>query len=428
MAVVLLAAGFAWLTRHPDAEILERAQEWPLIGHLAREFRLAYMPPKQAPVEDSSPGDSGAEVVFIYVPPEESLATSFVWVQPGTELHEKPDLQSPVLDAVASIRNLPVLEQSGDWYRVSSPISKFDRLQGWVWLADYEEPTPEVLRAPDPVLPLPARSADPEKVEVARRLMGESAELSCVLYPLVTDATDSDLLQLCPRVTRKVEELYRRRYGLEPVSPPAETILLFRREESYHEFRILQEVGFESAAHASPAFGYVALYRGDRAAEEILATLVHELTHLLNRRALGPALPPWLGEGIAADLGELMITEEGSIHPAPMYLQGMLKNDELPTLAMLIDMDQEQFHERPRTSMHYVLSSLWIRYLLSDFKNGLQTGFRSFLRGTAQGRPITSHRLLEELGTDWQSLESGFRTWLRLQYLTPTSVAGADSA
>ena len=90
MAVVLLAAGFAWLTRHPDAEILERAQEWPLIGHLAREFRLAYMPPKQAPVEDSSPGDSGAEVVFIYVPPEESLATSFVWVQPGTELMRSP--------------------------------------------------------------------------------------------------------------------------------------------------------------------------------------------------------------------------------------------------------------------------------------------------------------------------------------------------
>ena len=168
--------------------------------------------------------------------------------------------------------------------------------------------------------------------------------------------------------------------------------------------------------------------RGDRAAEEILATLVHELTHLLNRRALGPALPPWLGEGIAADLGELMITEEGSIHPAPMYLQGMLKNDELPTLAMLIDMDQEQFHERPRTSMHYVLSSLWVRYLLSDFKNGLQTGFRSFLRGTAQGRPITSDRLLEELGTDWQSLESGFRTWLRLQYSDPDELAGADSA
>ena len=138
-------------------------------------------------------------------------------------------------------------------------------------------------------------------------------------------------------------------------------------------------------------------------------------------------MPPWLAEGIADDLGESQITVDDSIHPVPLYLQGLLKNDELPTLVMLIDMDPGQFREPLQRELHYALSSSWVRYLLSDFNNGSRAGFRLFLRGTAQGEPITSDRLQEDLGTDWRSLESGFRTWLRLQYLTPPSVTRADS-
>jgi hypothetical protein len=77
--------------------------------------------------------------------------------------------------------------------------------------------------------------------------------------------------------------------------------------------------------------------------------------------------------------------------------------------------------------MHYALSSLWIRYLLSDSHGGLQRGFQSFLQRTAKGQPIAGEGLLEELGTDWQSLESGFRSWLSLQFPTPPSSTGTGS-
>lgn len=38
-------AGFAWLTHHPEAEILVQAQEWPVVGPLASWFRDQYLPP-----------------------------------------------------------------------------------------------------------------------------------------------------------------------------------------------------------------------------------------------------------------------------------------------------------------------------------------------------------------------------------------------
>jgi len=447
--LVLLAAGFAWLTRHPEAEILERAQEWPVIGPLAREFRQAYLPESPV-VESTSAEDADTDVVILYVPSEEMLATSYVWVQPGTELHGEPDLQSPVLHKVATICNLPVLEQRGDWYRVSSPISRFDRQQGWVWLENYQEPTPEALREPDPVLPLPASPPDPEAVAAALRLMeGGSVKVGCGSYSLITNVVDEELLQLCPRITQQVEEVYRQRYGLELVSPPAEAIFLFRREASYREFRILEGLPFEAKiAHAYPADGYLALYQGDRSTPDILESLVHELTHLVNRRALGPALPAWLDEGIADDLADSRIGADGSIQAgvlggdrhvrklrvirrgglaSAIDLQELLKGDELPTLAKLVDMDQEQFYAKERKTQHYALSSFWVRYLLSGFDSGLQTGFRSFLQGTAEGQPITPERLLVDLGTDWQRLESGFRTWLRLQFLTPTNETPIES-
>ncbi len=40
--------GLTYLTRHPDAEILRRAESWPGVGPLASRFREAYRPPRPA--------------------------------------------------------------------------------------------------------------------------------------------------------------------------------------------------------------------------------------------------------------------------------------------------------------------------------------------------------------------------------------------
>ena len=448
--ILILLGGFAWLTQNPDSEVLAAARGWPLVGPLADRFRVTYLAPEQPTVATTGGQEPNTEEVRVYLYPEESLATTFVWVEPGTQLHERPDEQSPVLHAMTTISNLPVLERREEWYRVSRPVEGFERQRGWVWLENYQDPTPEALREPDPVLPMPARAPDSDTLAVASEAMiSGSIRVSCGLYFLVTDAEDAEWLRLCPQVTEQVEEVYRRRYGLEPVSPPAETILLFRKDTSYKEFRASQGVPWEfDTAHASASRGYLAMYQGDRSTASLLGTLVHELVHLLNRRALGPWLPPWLEEGIADDLGESQITEEGAILPgvlggeqisetpritrqgavaAAIDLQELHKAGELPTLKELIQLDRDQFYDTQNRSRYYALSSFWIRFLLSDFEEGSREGFRSFLQTVARGEAITGERLLEELGTDWDSLESGFRTWLQVQFLMPPNETQDES-
>ena len=349
---------------------------------------------------------------------------------------------SPVLWQVSSIRNLYLLDRRADWYRVRVPRPGRSPLRAWVLLEDYREPTPEILRQPDPVLPLRASRAQPERIEIARQGMIDGGRrLECGVYPLYTDIEDDTFAEPCARLTENLERLYRQRYGVEPVSPPVETILLFRQAIAYRRFRQREEVPYESnLAHASPAAGYVALFEGDQSRVAVLETLTHELTHLLNRRALGPALPPWLSEGVADDLAESRIGEDGSLESgrlggeqrvegssitrrgaiaAVMDLQDALADGDLPALATLIELDRRQFHHPEQVQLNYAVSSFWVRYLLSGFDPELRSGFQGFLRRVAQGEPITPDLLLESLGRDWPRLEAGFRNWLRLQFLTP---------
>jgi len=450
VAILALLAGYAWLTQNPAAGILEEAESWPWIGPLASRFRQAYLPPEPSPSGRSPAIDKGPRVVVIQPQPEDVQASPYVWVQPGSKLYEGPDRKSAVLQTVTSIRNLSIVEQRGDWYRVRVHRTGERSLLAWVWLEDYQDPSPQVLRQPEPVLPLPAKPADPERISAARQLMEKGGmQVDCGLYPMFTDAVYKALVERCPRVTQGLEDTYRQRYGLEPVSPPAEAIFLFRRVPDYRLFRDREQVPFASnRAHASPAAGYVALYQGERSLRDILGTLVHELTHLLNRRSLGPALPSWLNEGIADDLADSRMGEDGSIDPgelggesgiqgrrvtrrggvaAAIHLQDAMKDDDLPTLAALIEMDRQQFHEPGRAQLHYALSSFWVRYLLSGVDPDLKVGFRAFLQDVGNGEPLTEEQLLERLGRDWQDLEPGFRNWLRLQFLTPPSETRDES-
>ena len=65
------------------------------------------------------------------------------------------------------------------------------------------------------------------------------------------------------------------------------------------------------------------------------------------------------------------------------------------------------------------MSSFWIRYLVSGFDSGISRGFLQFLRDVARGELLTPELFLVRVGTDWASLESGFRVWVRLQFIRP---------
>lgn len=453
LALLTLLGTFAWLTRHPDAEIVRRAQEWPIVGPLAGWFREVYLhsPRSPAPADQPGPEPTAAEsdgadaephVVVVVPSPEDIGARSHIWVPAGTPVYAEPDLASSVLERVPSLSNPARLDQRGDWFRIRRARPEQPPLEGWVLLEDYRDPEPELLRQPEPVFPLPAAAPDPERVAAARAVMtGGGVAASCGPHPLYTDAREQGFSSFCARLVHALEDLYTARYGLEPVSPPAEAIFAFRRKQDYEAFRDQEGVEVESSlAHASPSRGYLALplEAGDRA--EAHAVLIHELTHLLNRRALGPALPPWLDEGLADDLAASQIDGDGSLHPellvgerrdgegavvrwgglaSIILVLDALDRNQLPTLQELVQLDRTAFHRTAGPNLHYSLSLFWVRYLVSGFEPPLTAGFRGFLGDVAGGRALTEELLLKRLGRDWSELESEFRLWLRLQYIPP---------
>ena len=266
-----------------------------------------------------------------------------------------------------------------------------------------------------------------------------SREIDCGPYRLVTDVVKSTWIALCSDLVEDLERIYRTRYGLSPVSPPAETILLFATAEDYMDFRDEEEIAFEAhIAHSFPLRGYVALYEADRSAPQLLSSLVHELTHLLNHRSVGPALPAWLAEGMADDLAESSIDSRGQLSPgllggesrqldsltlhsggtgSLLRLQTLDQLGKLSGLQALIQLESKEFYQSERVQLHYALSSFWIRYLLRDPEDEMAKGFRSYLDAISKGAQITEALLAEHLGDNLENFEVGFRQWLRSQNL-----------
>jgi hypothetical protein len=233
-------------------------------------------------------------------------------------------------------------------------------------------------------------------------------------------------------VAGQVEGLYRSRYGREPLGQPAEVALLYAGEETFRAF-LAEDAGLGGlTATGHVGYGIVALYDGGRPAGEVGATLVHELAHLLNRRALGPMLPSWLDEGIASDLAGSRIGLDGTLDPARLGgttmrherlvritgakagLQLLVEaagQNTLRPLPELLALDWDDFVRRDG-ERNYAHAAFWIRYLLEGEGGALAPGFRAFLDSVAAGGPPSPEALRERLGRSWDELEAGFRAWL----------------
>lgn len=424
---LLLAAlaGFTWLTRHPDAELLQRAETWPWVGPLASQFRQTYRPPTPPPVSDDDPADPvGPPIMLPATPVGETM-----WLLAGSVLRRSPDPQAEVIENITSVSRVIRLEQRDRWYRV------FLRgREGWVYLENYATAGPPYGNAPEAPGPLPGRAPDPRELAAARGNLGAPERLTTFgPYTVYTDSRDDRLLAHLDNLARQLESVYVERYDRQPTGTAKTVVVLFERHEDYRNLRdqLEQLAGLPASGHHSR--GLIALYVGDRTALGIGSTLIHELVHALNRRSLGPALPPWLDEGLADDLAAAKVDGEGRlvanalngrVQPidGQVTISGALgslvnlrraqRQRRMPPLRRLMTLDWEGFVRSDDISLHYDMSAFWIRFLMQGQNGRHHLAFRAFLDAVAAGEPISEETLLQHLGSDLSLLEAGFRTWL----------------
>jgi hypothetical protein len=297
---------------------------------------------------------------------------------------------------------------------------------------------------------LPRAEADPAAalLEAADRRLGPGARrLAWDRFAVVTDAPGHPLLALGERVAAALPALHRERYGLDADGPsgsgalaPAAlgTVVLFARDADYRAFLAATAgdgAARDFAGHAGG--GVAALPLGDRTARRAGATLLHELAHLLNQRALGPGLPPWLDEGLAGDLELVEIGAAGNLlaerwaegatryrgergRSGPLLALDRLLADaargRLETLPQLAALDRAALAASPRRAELYALAALWVRFLLDD--PGRASALRTMLAtlAAAPGAPPSdggAALLAAALGGDLAALERPFRVWLR---------------
>lgn len=438
LLILVFAAG-AYLTRFPESPVVQAAEKWPLVGPLATAFRRRFVsrpavPPASERVaggsESAAAGRLGTATATEF-DVEAIEAHPQLWVPAGAVVREAPEPSGAVVEEMEAITNLSLLERRGDWFRVL-----VGRRRGWVYLEDYDEPSgdPPLGRAVAPPGPLPGRAPQAELLDAAReRFSSPPREVRFGAYRTFTDVEDTELLGLCDRLAASLDEIYGRRYGLELQPGRAAAIFLFRRREDYQTLQAQTRriSGLTASGHVGR--GLVAVYQGGRQPVAIAGTLGHELVHLLNRRGLGPALPPWLDEGLADDLGESEIDAAGTVRPgrlggeaertddriefsgagaSAIVLRQALEAGQALPLPELIGLDWEGFVVGEGRPLHYAQSSFFIRFLLSGGDPELAAGFRGFLQDVAGGKAVSVEALQHRLGTDWPELEVRLRAWM----------------
>lgn len=347
-----------------------------------------------------------------------------LWLEPGHRLLARPEPEAPLVVEADRYVNVKVLDRRDGWVRV-----RWGSRIGWMPEPPEPEPPAPVL---EPVRPVAAAVPDAARLAAARRLLGAEERVARVgPYALYTDSRDAAALLLLDRAAASVEAAYRERYGVAPVGEAAEAVVLFRRKASYLE--LIAQAGGPGGGTGHIASGVVALWREGRDLDEVRATLVHEVAHLLNRRALGPGLPPWLDEGIAVDLAESRFGEGGRLLPGTLHevtrrtslsvewlvagasrhaVEDAAARGALPALSDLTASPESFAAIEPR-SLGYAQAGFLVRYLLAGEH---APAFRRFLAGVAEGRDPSGGGLLAALELEgFEALERGLREWLRAE-------------
>lgn len=417
--------GFVAMTRLPDHRAFDWLAQRPVVGPMFDEVRRPYLRRDRAvarrarSAREAGAGDAATR--------REAVDTE--WIGIGARIHARPD-QSEVLDVTQRLANYRVRNRRGSWIE----IELVDGTTGWVDRSRPRDLTPPLGEAPEPPGPLRARPADPARLRLAREAMGSAVRrLEMAGYDVWTDVEGREgLFESLRNRLERAEEDYEALYGRRPVGEPAEALVLLATVEVY---LVVQEQvrGLEgirgSLGHAAGGLAVAAV--GGRSTAEVESTVLHEIGHLLNRRALGPSLPAWLSEGLAehfSSLGPSLLRGvrpevapglrrvEGStvLYSGPRAALRLLaehaRNGRLPDLRDLLGMDSDRFVRGPDAPLRYAAASFFVDFLLRE--EALAERFRGFLREVAEGGAVDAAVLGARLERDWSFVDLQFNQWL----------------
>lgn len=323
-----------------------------------------------------------------------------IWLWVGRNQHER------LCEPSGSIDDSEVLEEAANAEQVESKGDNFS--PGFTVITSRPPPRPEI-------------PASTELLGEARdHLDSGGQEGSCGRYSLIGDMADPVLLESCNLLASELDDTYAERLGVIPLGDPAATIILFSDRQAFWDFSEQQGLSASGyAAHSKPNHGYTAIWADSTRPDDFAKTLVHELTHLVNRRALGGNLPRWLSEGLADALGDTATLEgiqplrgfEGAEGQAER-LRLAYETDQLKSVERLVALEPGEF-DSDSNSYDYEQSTLIVRYLLLDRE--LAPRIQAYLTDLADGAPYSPELLQQHLGLEWSKLDQQLQAWLGIK-------------
>lgn len=348
----------------------------------------------------------------------------WTWCLPGNRILTAPEAGAGEQALLSSMSYLPVLGRQEKWAQVMYRGQK-----GWIDTA--WEPPHRRRKAGRGILRHrhePVRASDSRRLNRARKILGmDRPSRTLGAYTLYTDVEDEELLGFLYLAAGTAEDAYFARYGRLPAGNPKRSAVLFAKREDYRRFTQGKgPLSGNESGHAGS--GVLAFFAEGRSAKTLARTLVHEIGHLLNTRALARGLPSWLSEGIASDLGALWVEgtpDESNLHAEAfsflrngsdlglLQLTSTQKIGKLPSVGVLMSLDSKTFYSSPAYS--YTHATGFLRYLLDSEDAGRGEPFRAFLGKIAAGFHPTPALLLKQLDTDVDDLDRRFRAWLEVE-------------
>ncbi len=281
---------------------------------------------------------------------------------------------------------------------------------------------------------LRARVPDAARIATVRNAMRPLGR-DTVLGPwrLLTDVA-SGLLTGLDAVSRRIADAYEARYGLATAPGPDQAVVIFSSDVRYRAFA--EADGGPMLGTRGHAGGGLAVFAMGRNPVETRVLLVHELTHLLSRNALGERIPVWLDEGIAEDLAWCRVDAEGRLQPDTLdswdqtrggagtlviersgpraALEAWLESaraGRVPPLAAMLAPGSRLFSEPGARRDATTASAMLVRWCLAEPSRA--AAFRGFLRAVSLGGAGDAQALGAALGLSGSEVQREFFEWLK---------------
>ncbi len=355
----------------------------------------------------------------------------WVRVASETQVYEQPSKTSTVIEIFAEPIDLEILERQGAWVRI--------QFRGWLgWLVPDGEAAGANRGVPLQYTP------DEERLLRARSILDDDIEATRLgPFELFTDVNDAKLLERLSEVATKLPDAYKQRFGLDPGAKATEVIVLFSRHEDYVRFESGEPDIAGTGTRGYTGRGISVLSVGDDEVDSTTEILVHELTHILNRRVFGMNSPAWVEEGLADDLAYCKVSPDGRLRLGTLGgvtsrnmtsdVSGRYRIDfeitggrsmlanllsrwgdaQRPSLVELLEMPWIEFIQPEVRSLHYAESAFLVRYLFDSKKAAYGQSLHEYLQALATSGMPQGETLWSYTDEDPEKVESAYFKWLR---------------